>query len=954
MSKKDDVNKVRPFKEVDPYLKANTRYARRTSSVTAASLEASRQMEALEEQRTINQEQIESLRENTTGAPKETAGRLSAAIHREERLANQWARQSNIYETSIDKNKLTSQKRFESEVRSIAESGVGLSGRTHLEQARNRAYAATKINRGEYTESSINRNIDRLPITIKRRTDSLLEETRKSLDDENQFENYHIKSSNLEKSKTKLARNIAADKELKSLGLDSNSVLQSSLEKKKGIEGLIGNQNIANQVASGRTDSLSQEQSKLTDFQDKFLDAQSKFTEALSNGTENIDDFKQSVLGSSKALDEQTKLVKEMVRQGAGGGNNTKLAGSALSTVGGAIGSLSNLYTNATVTSEHQQLGLRAGFARIQNQTFFDHLNAAQGNMSSLNMVNSGIYNRATKLGIEQGNQAEIGVKGSAVGNFFSGAGDLVKSMTGGASAGSAGGPRAAIVGGALAAGGSVVNSVEKIGTRAIDLDKQISKGGASLQGYGDRYDLQSATDEVKSFAMQKFFDSSLGNYKATQGFGQNRSAVVNDLQKSHYEMAQLGLTTQDTQGLYSQAIGSMGSNFTNKGVDGMRGLVSRAAEVGNSGVTSSQDFLSRVGQMNNAGGGEKQIEDIMANAVARGVDNAKSFGQMVDAVVSASSASANNGIDITGTMTRNIAKSMDASKDNGVNDELNINVAKKNAKIIDSITGDKGLSFASIMEQGKLSKMGGSIAARVNAQEVTLAEAQEIQQNIKEGRIQEAKVKADRAGISELLFNKDGKPIEDKVNKFVNIKKETIADSLKGITDVETANRIANSGGKGLSDEDKSTLFAGTGLTTEGLAQTTDKSFTKKGINSLTGDAKSVFETEKAKATADSKTINAGGEISGGLGQIASQMSSIASSLKPLDDIGRAMKGATEMRLDVSAFNTSVTSFATAVEMLRRALGDKVENQNTTFIKNIPPVLDPKPAAKTSRGVGH
>jgi hypothetical protein len=65
-------------------------------------------------------------------------------------------------------------------------------------------------------------------------------------------------------------------------------------------------------------------------------------------------------------------------------------------------------------------------------------------------------------------------------------------------------------------------------------------------------------------------------------------------------------------------------------------------------------------------------------------------------------------------------------------------------------------------------------------------------------------------------------------------------------------------------------------------------------------------------------------GEATASLAQIASTMQSLANTLQPMASAKNAAQGAAEMKLDTSAFDTSVKTFEQAVQLLINKLGEK------------------------------
>ena len=835
-------------------------------------------------------------------------------------------------EAEKSKREQIARNQFESSAKGLAENTV----RPSVDVARHRIEARTAIASGKYNESSVESGIDRVGAQLKTRTQNLIDQAN---DPKGTHADYIKAAEQLETSKDKHGMLTEAHKEIRRQGFDTASILDSSLSKNGSILDRRQNEDLAYKVASGGGGSMKEQSGNLQQKEEDFTKALEKFTEAISSGTGNIEGLKKSLVDSSKALDDQSKLVKEMQKQGAGGGGDI-LRG--IATAGQAVSIGANIYTNATVASENQQMALRAGFARFQNENgFMTQAAAAQGDMSAYLRMFGGSgssYKRAVKFGTEQQDQQTLGNYAGIAGTGLTAFGEAGLEFAEKASV-------AAPLAGPAAALKKLMGSAQQAASQTIDQTRGLSAGQAALTGAGASRELDDAVNQVRSIYFSEYKNTSVGNLAASQGFGGKRSDAMANMQSSRMAMAGLGMNAEDTQSLYQTAVGSMGAEFTKRGAGGMQSLVQRSAEVGRSGVTSAQDYLSRIGQMAQAGGGDKQIEDIMANAVARGVDDAKSFGAMVDSISSLSSGAASKGIDITSTMTRNVSASMDSLKGNGMNTQLNLNEAQQQAKHIADMTSDTGMNYASYVEQAGLSKLGGSMLSRAALAKTQLPELQEVQRLVKENKFKEAREIANKGGYGSQLFEEDGTAknnINEKAQSLVDVKEDKTGANMQLFASKASINAAMNKvrSGKKLDTTEHEILKAG-GYTEAGMKQIYDGKVAKGEIKPPTGDVEAGYGIKGAEAKSRAKQAESGEMDSGGLSAIAKNMQIAAEGLAPIADAIKAATSAATMKLETGTFDNSVAKFATAVEQLMVVLGAK---------KSTLPTEGSRPAAEEGR----
>ena len=84
-------------------------------------------------------------------------------------------------------------------------------------------------------------------------------------------------------------------------------------------------------------------------------------------------------------------------------------------------------------------------------------------------------------------------------------------------------------------------------------------------------------------------------------------------------------------------------------------------------GIMNEQQYFQNTGALTQVGGNaDKNLEEILKNAVANGMDNAKSISQMVQATVQLAAKGAATGFDVSGGARSVAARVMDSLSDQG------------------------------------------------------------------------------------------------------------------------------------------------------------------------------------------------------------------------------------------------------------------------------------------------
>lgn len=937
----DDINQIkkkineRDLESLKPYVEAISKTQRNIEEETQeirrtrrTREEYERRIERLEAQRLQFSERA---RQETD--PKGKRHRELRDI--ENVIEKQRQRQSDLYERENELEIMHRVQARESLASTLQRPSAHVPSLVHepvTSRARIMAAAETMVRRGEITEATIEKSRPQLNEKLSASREAL---TSSVLGFEN-WESVIEKAKDVEGTKSKMLMMQAGERVLREKGLDTESVRASSSMRREQILKEREDLALQGRVQRGETGGLQKESQKLQELSDKFLQAQENFINSLDQAPDTVEEFKNKLIESSKALEDQKKLVDEIARQkGPDGVDRMASVGAAMQNIGSGIYNLAGTYAYATVGAENENTVLRAEYARAKNLQFKTQYAATQGDMMALSMLESDVFNNAISFASEQRSDAEKAVYGQVTGGGLKTLGSIVKGMAAGAVGGGfTAGPVGSIIGTTIGGLGAAVDSHQTAANALIDQNYALSRSRGELGGFQARYDLNQATNEIKGMARQSFYDMSMKNLSATIGFGARSGGVFDQMRRDVGELGFVyGAGQDEIRAAYQTALMTSGADFTKRGVGGMRESVGRAFQIQNAGITSAQDYLARIGQMSQVGGGDKEIEDILSNAVARGVDNAKSFADLADSISSLSSAAAEKGFSVSGATTDVVLGAMDLRKNSGFNERLNLNSVQRQVKTIEEITSNTDINFANLMASEEITKQlgtGVTSIQRRNILAMSMKEAQQLRSFVKKGELDKARSMAETLGISDILFEESGAVKQGATDKLVEVELRQMEGELAPyISDPEARKRIARGGAKTRYERDIAAMLYGGSDVAKKYATGGGFAGKEVGVGPEGDERKATIEAKRAEKYSESKMIEAGAFVSNGMQGISTALAEVANALNPMKSMAESLKTAAEMKLDTSDFDVSVSTFQTAVNVFANAVGLKTTEKS-------------------------
>jgi hypothetical protein len=709
-------------------------------------------------------------------------------------------------------------------------------------------------------------------------------------------------------------------------GSDPNSMLATGgkllAREQSRIEGI----GIREDVKSGKFDAaeetkkLSESGNKLAETMKKLSDAFEKFDASSDSSVETLSKAEKEFEQVTKEYEKQSKIVKEIKAQGG-------QSGQAVSSAIGVATSALDVAKYQFITSNIQQNNLRAGIASATNEQFFDQVGAAKGDAGALRRMSTGFHDYANKQAM---NYADI-------------SGQIAMGMAAGgvvdASVGTAGVSQ-------LLKGGATVNETAvKVGgaIKGVTYAQKGLYGEDAMAARASIRALDTATNEVGDASMQKFIDFNMKMGRSLIGAGSKGG--YDSVNKQTEALAGYGISPDQAASLFGQGSAQIGSNFLKN-----PGMLSAAGKAQSMGIMSAESYLGNVGTLTQAGGGQKDMEAILANAVSRGMDNAKSISAMTATISGLSSAMANEGVSNIAGNAQTFMSRLDILQGRGMTDEMAQAMAAKGAANIGALTSDTGLNIFTMQEQSGYSAglPNVSLAGRTNVQSVDLATLKSLKEKIAKGgaEAEQARTEATQLGIGEFG--------DKELQTAIDIKVKTTASRMsygggisKERSEALLSGRISD---RDLTAEETAAVRLNTNTGAISLSDV-NRTASSKEATGPGGTSQAAIDTTKAGAQADFKMFQSVKDLGMTVGQLSTAMNTLAKTLDPNKAQAQSVGAANQMQLDKESlgdFKTGAKDLKAAAAELRDAIKPMMglldsklpTNIQSTIGKYIPPPM--------------
>lgn len=739
-----------------------------------------------------------------------------------------------------------------------------------------------------------------------------------------------------------LQEEIAFDKRLLKVqskeGLSTEKRQYAAADTLNRAGGFIADEALKQEVSSGKYGSLDDETKKLTEMFSNLTSALSRFEEASENATDEQGNLTQEYREASDELDrlqreteQQRRVVGEVSRQGGGGGSFFGKYGGYIQ-MGAMAGQAISATAQSTYTIAGQQditqMNNRAAFARMGNVIYDKAERAVMGNdvEAALDIAASDQFakeyadrNRRMKHvtgGISSVTDILTDVATSTMKGAGAGAG--IGFLAGGIGAG----PGALIGGGAGLLSG-LAGSVPKL----TNLFYGNEGANASIQSYEAAKQLTSEERKIRAGQMQSFYNQGLGLYNAGTGLGNMQSyAMQGNLMNSGVlaDLAQRGVSATQAISMTGQ-LGAAGQFDPDEGLN----MIRAAGTAAQRGQMSREGYMSAAAQLRMAGGGNDDLQEIIATATARGMDNSANISQMVEASIGMSAGLANLGVSGTNAVQGMLGANVTDLVDRGVDKNIAIGMAANNMANYNQQITDSGFNLGNIVERQQLRQnpnFSGASIFQLNQLSQMSSQEHQIFRSARDGdeeAMKQAKLLARNKGITGLMFDADGQVKSGSVNALGG-------SALQGM--------LLNVGSAGINRNIEKKVRAGTDLSDEERAVLAQAGVTEETVRATLGVSKAgrspvemhlERDGQKRDITAanrEQRNIAMGEKYAKEMDpskkafeNIEQLMSNLNEAVSP-EKFGDVVKGAAEsFRVPVADFGGHVGKFGAVIENLQQ-----------------------------------
>ena len=707
--------------------------------------------------------------------------------------------------------------------------------------------------------------------------------------------------------------------ELETISGRGQRTVESIMEKRGELDIRAG-------VQKGQFGSIRDIQQSLKSAEDAFVAAMNRFNKELSETQKVSDETAKALKDANSELEKQKTIVNEA---GSGRGGGGRRGG--FMTAAGVLdvaGRVADFASYAGVGLQSEQMNMRIQAAGMMNQKYGDLFAASQGDMAALRRVSENQFARSAEYGSVYGNRATgLGYVGAGI--------DVASGAAAGAATLATGGVPWSISGGLVV--GNLVAGAQK-GARMYS---GVTGAEAALSAGAQYRQLLDTVNAVPDAARQSFFDYRMQSFRGMMGAGSGLSGLYSAAtsRQTIEGLSALGVTPTEQAGLFGAGVRGVGPSFM-RDPNAAAQMVTRAGEVQAAGVMSAQSYMQRVGQMTTLGGGQKDVEEILASAVERGVNDAKSLEGIMDLAQAISRDSAAKGIGAITEVQRGLSFGLGQYKDLPIDESLKRGLvgyqqqeAADRMKRAGSRLGYESMEAISAITSKipGTTTLGAGMLINTDVREMKAAYRQ-YEQYLKPGvKVPDFVYKALPQGLLELFV--DPKTGLGRGDKYLQTAQNAV--SFMGVSGLFAAglNRGASAADitDALKTADISKLspaakmqFGRISAGTAGLMAGEEARSGLAPLQPLTGEAGAAQLATIAQATGQSGQVMQAQKMLGEYAPMSliSQVMSTAARTADVEQAGKdAAQAGEKMTIDTSKFDESVVKFSTAVDKLTEAV---------------------------------
>ena len=704
------------------------------------------------------------------------------------------------------------------------------------------------------------------------------------------------KLSDLSEAYNKQSSIVGALKKQEDNKFDNNKKLAENITRNQGVS------SFQERIQSGQFGNLKEAENELKKTSESVASALRQISKEEKEYGEATQSSKNKLNSLTNEYKNQAFIVDEL--QKGSSQSQSRWKEKAVDYAGRTVG----LAQYGLISSEIQETNLRGRFASTINQQYATKFAAAQGDMAALGLVESGAINYATK-------QAQIVKERTNTLGMAGAAASAVSAIPG--------------------FGGTGASGAFSAAQQAIMLGKGIPQAESELTAYEANMSAFSSVQGLQSRFRQRFMDVNLSGAQAATGMGSRASSVMDEITNASSLSQFKGFRPEQIQALYSQAAGSMGERFVNKSSQGRTGLIKRATELELSGNMGAQEYIGNVARSAQAGGGDKQFEEVMANAVSRGVDNAKNISDLNNSIVGMSDRLGGAlGKNVYAGVQKQMLGAMSALGETNLPESLKQAAATTATERLNRLTVNQEMDMPTAIRLGRIQQLlpgVGPLGALAIAK-TPLADLQSYKSQIIGAKEDPKKLSAIRstmkhAGLGglasgNLLQNVQGQisaATETLVSSAAVLLSPKKQESLLGVLKTKNETKKKKQYEELLEDSEVSALASISGLDAFmgfdiGKVNTTPKGKLK--------DVASIKQTGAEQYVKEIEFVEkAAGSSAKALNIFASAIEQVGNNLDQKSSANAAAQAATGLTLNTSSFDSSVKTFEESMVEFRKSM---------------------------------
>lgn len=465
---------------------------------------------------------------------------------------------------------------------------------------------------------------------------------------------------------------------------------------------------------------LEQETEKLSTLFSKLSAASEHFEKTSQNATDAQGNLTKEYKDASKALDDlqkvtnkQTKVIGEIERQG-GGTRGQRFASAAT-----GFNRAANIAYAVDIDDEISEMRLKSAMGKRAVQQYDRSSAAIGGDMSALLREASGqqfVKQFSNKIKSREGRRAALTLSSGAENAF----GKIIDNVSG-VFSGKGGGRFKKGLSALKGAGSDVAVGVASTFRAASQLGRDIPQTIKTLEGGLAADDMAETALAIPARATQTFYDNYMNQSSATVGLGSkatNMQKQMTDI-NNITTMAELGISPAKSAQLAAQGVRQLGS------AEDIPAMIQMAGRTEQSRLMSADQYMGMQGQLTDVGAGTFDLEGIMKNAVAAGMDNAKNIQQMVSATQQMASGLSKSGVSGVGAAGNILGVGVQKLRDLGVKKNIATQASQYAQESQKKFSKDISMDLGTVHEAKRIKEIAPGIDTTFQMRIASMSQAQ-------------------------------------------------------------------------------------------------------------------------------------------------------------------------------------------------------------------------------------